>query len=60
MRAHFEQAQATQVVLRAGEVLYIPSFWFHYIVSLGTSMQCNSRSGRADIGMDPMKRCGFF
>jgi hypothetical protein len=28
-----------------GEVLYIPSFWFHYIVSLDYSVQCNTRSG---------------
>ena len=28
-----------------GQVLYIPSFWFHYIVSLQYSIQCNTRSG---------------
>ena len=33
-------------VLKAGEVLYIPSHWFHYIVSLQKSAQCNVRSGR--------------
>eukprot|EP00934_Nitzschia_sp_Nitz4_P004062 Nitzschia sp. Nitz4//scaffold16_size188269//136796//138448//NITZ4_001809-RA/size188269-processed-gene-0.63-mRNA-1//-1//CDS//3329538571//4052//frame0 len=32
-------------VLKAGEVLYIPSHWFHYITSLQKSAQCNVRSG---------------
>ncbi|CAM9618410.1 unnamed protein product [Sphacelaria rigidula] len=26
-------------------MLYIPSFWFHYVVSEGMSVQCNARSG---------------
>ena len=26
-------------------MLYIPSFWFHYICSLDYSIQCNTRSG---------------
>lgn len=28
-----------------GEVLYIPPFWFHYVVLLNLSYQCNVRSG---------------
>ena len=38
-------APAVETVLKAGEVLYIPSFWFHYIVSVQKSTQCNVRSG---------------
>jgi len=38
-------ALAIDTVLKAGEVLYIPSHWFHYIVSLQKSAQCNVRSG---------------
>uniref|UniRef100_A0A7S3L462 JmjC domain-containing protein n=1 Tax=Amphora coffeiformis TaxID=265554 RepID=A0A7S3L462_9STRA len=38
-------APAVETVLKAGEVLYIPSFWFHYIVSVQKSAQCNARSG---------------
>lgn len=38
-------APALETVLKAGEVLYIPSFWFHYIVSVQKSAQCNVRSG---------------
>lgn len=41
----FKQADAIDTVVRMGEVLYIPSFWFHYIISLSYSIQCNSRSG---------------
>lgn len=37
---------AIETVLKAGEILYIPSHWFHYIVSLQKSAQCNVRAGR--------------
>lgn len=39
------QADSLETVLKAGEVLYIPSHWFHYIVSVQKSAQCNVRSG---------------
>jgi len=55
-----KQAKATQVVVRAGEVLYIPSYWFHYIVSQGGSIQCNTRSGSSIRGRDEIKQCGFY
>ena len=48
-RAWLEVARdsmAVETVLKAGEVLYIPSHWFHYITSLQKSAQCNTRSGR--------------
>jgi hypothetical protein len=38
-------AMSLETVLKAGEVLYIPSHWFHYISSLQKSAQCNVRSG---------------
>ena len=41
----FCDIKAIQTVVKEGEMLYIPSFWFHYIVSLDYSIQCNSRSG---------------
>ena len=47
-RAWLERAatsQAVETVLKQGEVLYIPSHWFHYIISLQKSAQCNVRSG---------------
>lgn len=42
-------ADTVETVLREGEVLYVPSFWLHYIVSLGRSIQCNTRSGISPI-----------
>ena len=41
----FDQVPAIDTIVNKGEVLYIPSYWFHYIVSLEYSIQCNSRSG---------------
>ena len=43
-------ALAVETVLKAGEVLYIPSHWFHYITSLQKSAQCNVRSGVDLVG----------
>ena len=39
------QVRAIDTILREGEVLYIPSYWFHYMCSLDYSIQCNTRSG---------------
>ena len=41
----FEKARGIDTIVREGEILYIPSYWFHYIISLDYSIQCNSRSG---------------
>ena len=41
----FKSVDAIDTIVREGEVLYIPSYWFHYIISLRYSIQCNSRSG---------------
>jgi hypothetical protein len=43
-----EQALAIETVLKEGEVLFIPSYWFHYIVGLQKNVQCNVRSGVVD------------
>jgi len=51
------QAPAIETVLKQGEVLYIPSHWFHYIISLQMSAQCNTRSGQVDRGT-PTERFG--
>lgn len=45
--------------MEAGDVLYIPHYWFHYIISLGTNYQCNSRSGHNTVGAADLKKCGF-
>ena len=52
-------ARATEVVLSMGEVLYIPSYWFHYIVSQDASIQCNARSGKGKEGLEAIEQCGF-
>uniref|UniRef100_K3WAU3 JmjC domain-containing protein n=1 Tax=Globisporangium ultimum (strain ATCC 200006 / CBS 805.95 / DAOM BR144) TaxID=431595 RepID=K3WAU3_GLOUD len=52
---------ATEVVVAAGDVLYVPSYWYHHIVSLDESIQCNIRSGvilRDDV-KDFLAQCGF-
>lgn len=46
----FDSVNAIDTIVEAGEVLYIPSYWFHYIVSLQYSVQCNSRSGSPPNG----------
>lgn len=49
---------ATEAVLSAGDILYLPSYWFHHIVSLDASIQCNARSGIiGDTSF--LKDCGF-
>lgn len=44
----FADAPALDTVVEQGELLYIPSFWYHYIVSEGFSVQCNARSGLSE------------
>eukprot|EP00752_Nemacystus_decipiens_P008785 g7839.t1 len=55
----FADAPALETVLEAGELLYIPSFWYHYIVSEGFNVQCNARSGLSlrKTWMDETQEC---
>lgn len=46
----FARVAAIDTVVHTGEILYVPSFWFHYIISLNYSIQCNSRSGTPPRG----------
>mmetsp|Transcript_18980 Transcript_18980/g.24436 ORF Transcript_18980/g.24436 Transcript_18980/m.24436 type:complete len:541 (-) Transcript_18980:59-1681(-) len=55
----FKEAKSNEVVLQPGQVLYLPTNWFHFIVSLELNMQCNTRSGLTDHYMEPLKQCGF-
>lgn len=52
-------AKATEVVLSMGEMLYLPSYWFHYIISQDASIQCNARSGETFPGQEEIAKCGF-
>lgn len=55
----FSKAMANEVVLQAGDVLYLPTYWFHFIVSLGLNWQCNARSGVTDHYDQHIEECGF-
>jgi Cupin-like domain len=41
-------AKGNEVVLQAGDALYLPTYWFHYKISLELNFQCNTRSGYDD------------
>ena len=53
------QARANEIVLQAGDVLYLPTYWFHYIISLGLNYQCNTRSGISSEYKPHITSCGF-
>jgi hypothetical protein len=55
----FAMAKGNEVVLQAGDVLYLPTNWFHYIISLNLNYQCNTRSGINQDYMAPIHECGF-
>jgi hypothetical protein len=55
----FSQAQSHEVVLQAGQVLYLPHVWFHHIISLDIDMQCNTRSGIDHELQECIDDCGF-
>ncbi|CAN0305727.1 unnamed protein product, partial [Phaeothamnion confervicola] len=46
----FAEAPAVDTLVRSGEALYIPSYWFHFIQSTNFSIQCNARSGSPPSG----------
>lgn len=59
-RHEFNKAESVETIVNAGEVLYIPSNWFHYVISLEYNIQCNSRSGtppKAGFGEDEIRKC---
>ena len=55
----FRQAKSHEVVLQAGDVLYLPTNYFHHIISLTTNFQCNARSGITQHYMNHIRDCGF-
>lgn len=55
----FSLAQTHEVILKPGDILYLPTGWFHYIVSLNINYQCNSRSGTTSREMNHLRKCGF-
>ena len=55
----FHDALVNEVVMQAGDLLYLPTNWFHYIISLDLNFQCNTRSGVGEEYMYPIRACGF-
>lgn len=58
---NFAHMKATEVLLSAGDMLFVPSYWLHHVSSLDSNIQCNAFSqnlssrGKAEVG-----ECGFF
>lgn len=55
----FAEARVNEVVMQPGDVLYLPTNWFHYIISLEMNMQCNTRSGGEKLYREEINDCGF-
>jgi len=56
----FGEMQGLETILTAGEVLYVPSFWIHFIANLDVNAQCNVRGAKARVGKDEVVACGFY
>lgn len=56
----FSSVHVNEVVLQAGDVLYLPTYWFHHIVSLNLNIQCNIRSGYSLEYDEIIDECGFL
>ena len=56
---NFPKVQANEVILQPGDVLYVPTYWLHYIVSININIQCNSRSGISRGFEKWLPKCGF-
>lgn len=55
----FPKTNINEVVLQAGDILYVPTQWFHHIVSLTLNFQCNTRSGYSSHYAHLIRQCGF-
>jgi hypothetical protein len=51
--------QGNEVIMQPGDVLYLPTYWIHYIISLNVNYQCNTRSGRTSHFDSDIRACGF-
>jgi hypothetical protein len=55
----FGAAKGNEVVLQAGDSLFLPSLWFHHIISLSLNVQCGTRSGLDPKYFKYMEKCGY-
>jgi len=53
----FPTMPAHEVVQRPGDFLYLPTYYLHYIVSIDTNYQCNTRSGKDDRQTKIVNEC---
>lgn len=56
---NFPKVQANEVILQPGDMLFVPTVWIHYIVSLNINVQCNTRSGIFHGYDKDVRSCGF-
>jgi hypothetical protein len=56
---NFPSGMVNEIVLQAGDGLYLPTYWLHFIVSLSMNYQCNARSGITHEYRNHVKKCGF-
>lgn len=57
-RDHSDRESPHCAAVHSSDALCLCSHWFHYIVSTGVSIQCNSRSGQALRGRRALAYCG--
>lgn len=55
----FVNMKGHEVILTPGEILNVPAWWIHYISNLDINIQCNSRSGDSEVGLEDLAECGF-
>ena len=48
-----------EVIMQPGDMMYLPTYWIHYIISLNVNFQCNTRSGRTSHFDKDIHDCGF-
>ncbi|KAH8053939.1 tRNA-Phe hydroxylase [Aureococcus anophagefferens] len=53
----FPTMKAHEVVQRPGDFLYLPTYYLHYIISIDTNYQCNTRSGKDDRQAQVVNQC---
>ena len=56
----FKNLRVNEIIMQPGDLIYLPTYWIHYIVSLNFNAQCNSRSGKSQEYLPGIKKCGFF
>lgn len=56
---NFAKVKGNEVILVPGDMLFVPTYWIHYIVSLNINVQCNTRSGKVSWYDQDIRNCGF-